>query len=142
MILSRLGPPNIGEATKPSKKHELLLTKLKRTKIVVRKVLDVDVEAQTKTVVHYDETTDQTHIQTIQNVEPYLKKNRRLQEHTEYKEAGKKQGFMHIATIPNNVIVQLKNEHGVDVWNKDDLPKLERLLNTREFAYLRVVDRI
>jgi hypothetical protein len=48
---------------------------------------------------------------------------------------------MHIATIPNNVILQLKKDYGIDVFEKDDLPRLEKLLMSREFMYLRTVDK-
>ena len=52
---------------------------------------------------------------------------------------GRKNGLMLWATIPNNVIVKLKQEEGIDVFNKDDLKKLERLLDRNpEYKYLKV----
>lgn len=108
----------------------------------MKRLFGVDRAAHTKEVYHYDNQTGKSHIETVQNVEPYLERNKRLANCQEYKEAGKKQDFMHIATIPNTVILILKEKHGVDVFNNDDLPKLERLLQTREFMYLRTVDKI
>lgn len=105
-------------------------------------LFSVDPAARTKTIHHFDEMTGVTHLETIQDVEPYLDRNKRLQNDASYKDRGKKMEFMHIATIPNNVIIMLKEKHGVDVFNKDDLPKLERLLSSREFMYLRTVDKI
>lgn len=107
-----------------------------------KKILDWDAATRTKTVHHYDHSTGNTHIEVVQDVKPYLERNKRLQNDSSYGAKGKKNDFMHIATIPNNVIIKLKQEHGIDVFNKDDLPKLERLLNTREFMYLRTVDKI
>lgn len=109
---------------------------------MTKKILDWDAASRTKTVHHYDHATGHTHLETIQDVKPYLERNKALQNDGRHKDRGKKQDFMHIATIPNNVIIELKNKHGIDVFNKDDLPKLERLLNTREFMYLRTVDKI
>ena len=107
-----------------------------------KRLFDVDPGSLTQEIYHYDPITKKSYIQRTQNVEPYLEKNKKLANCPEYQAAGKKQDFMHIATIPNEVIVEIKDKHGIDVWNKDDLPKLERLLQSREYMYLRTVDRI
>lgn len=109
---------------------------------MTKRLFSLDPAARTKTIHHFDEITGITHLETIQDVQPYLDRNKRLQNDTSYKDRGKKMEFMHIATIPNNVIIELKRDHGVDVFNKEDLPKLERLLMSREFKYLRTVDKI
>ena len=107
-----------------------------------KRIFSFDQASHSKEVYHYDNQTGKAHIETVQNVEPYLKRNKALQNDQRFKERGKKQEFMHIATIPNNVVVMLKQKHGIDVFNKDDLPKLERLLMSNEFKYLRTVDKI
>jgi hypothetical protein len=49
--------------------------------------------------------------------------------------------MLHFATIPEVVIVKLLNEYGVNVFDRNDYPKLFRLLNG-EFAYLKTTDMI
>ena len=109
---------------------------------MTKRLLENNLQTGEKTYHHYDWQSGKTFIEVVQDVKPYLERNKRLQNGDNNKGRGKKMDFMHIATIPNNVIVRLKEEHGVDVFNKDDLPKLERLLNSREFMYLRTVDKI
>jgi hypothetical protein len=107
-----------------------------------KRLFDYDPLTRTTEIYHHDEMTGKTSIQTVQDAAPYLERNKKLANCSEYRAKGSKQEFMHIATIPNNVIVELKRKHGVDVFNNDDLPKLERLLMSNEFKYLRTVDRI
>ena len=51
---------------------------------------------------------------------------------------GVKKGWAHVARIPNSVINKWKIEKGVDVFNKDHLKAVNRLLNDPEWKYLRV----
>lgn len=107
-----------------------------------KRILSYDQATKTKTIHHYDAQTDTTHIETVQDVSSIIDRNKNLQNEGSWQARAKKQEFVHIATIPNNVIVMLKQKHGIDVFNNDDLPKLERLLMSNEFKYLRTVDRI
>lgn len=109
---------------------------------MTKRILDIDPLSRETTIHHYDDMEKKTYIEVVQDIEPFLERNKKLQLTPEYQARGKKQDFMHIATIPNNVIIILKEKHGVDVFNKDDLPKLEKLLQSSEFKYLRTVDRI
>jgi elongation factor P--beta-lysine ligase len=49
--------------------------------------------------------------------------------------------MLHFATIPEVVIVKLLNEYGVNVFDRNDYPKLFRLLNG-EFAYLKTTNMV
>lgn len=49
-------------------------------------------------------------------------------------------GFHHIGFIPDTVVAQLKKE-GLDVFNKDDMPRILNRLRSNEFVKLRTSDR-
>lgn len=49
--------------------------------------------------------------------------------------------LLHFATIPNVVVMKLLHEHGVNVFDRNDYPKLFKLLNG-EFAYLKTTNMV
>lgn len=49
--------------------------------------------------------------------------------------------MLHFATIPDVVIVKLLHEYGVNVFDRNDYPKLFKLLNG-EFAYLKTTNMV
>ena len=102
-----------------------------------RRLIDHNAFTGISTWHHYDHGTGKTHIESTQDVSRIIDRNKRLQNDSGYADRGRKRDMLHLATIPNNVIVKLKHENGIDVFNKDDLPKLEKLLNSSEFKYLR-----
>jgi len=103
-----------------------------------RRLIDHNIHTGISTYHHYDHSTGQTHIESTQDVKSIIDNNKRLQNQTS-SDMGRKNGLMLWATIPNNVIVKLKQEEGIDVFNKDDLKKLERLLDRNpEYKYLKV----
>lgn len=101
----------------------------------------------TKTAVwhHYDDLTQETVIEEIQDVEHYLEGNKLTQTHdvggsmglTEYSRKGIKKGLWHVASIPNGVINKWLVEKGVNVFNKDHWPAVKKLLNDSDWRYLR-----
>lgn len=107
-----------------------------------KRLIDYDASTRTATYHDYDWMTKKTYIETVQDVKPYLERNKLLARSGINEARAKATGWKHIASIPNTVIVKLKNEYNIDVFNNDDLPKLERLLMTSEWQYLRTVDRI
>lgn len=109
---------------------------------MTKRILDYDHASRTTTYHHFDHSSGKTHIETVQDVQAYLKRNKALQSDGRAQSRGRKMDFMHIATIPNAVIMKIKKDHNIDVFNKDDLPKLERLLQSSEYRYLRTVDKI
>ena len=102
-----------------------------------RRLIDHNTYTGQSTWHHYDHGTGQTHIETTQDVQSILDNNKRIQ-NSNAADIGRKNGIMLFATIPNNVIVKLKQEKGIDVFNKDDYKKLERLIDRDpEYKYLR-----
>lgn len=104
-----------------------------------KRLLSYDPATKTKTWHDYDHSDKKTRIITVQDAEPALKRARKLRDMHQY--TSSREDLVHIGYVPNNILVKWKQEHGVDVWNKDDLPKVEQLLN-KEYKKLRTVDRI
>jgi len=76
-----------------------------------------------------------------QDVQPFLEQAKRLRNDGSYKRNGIKKDWYHFATIPNTVLHQILVKYGLDWTKKDDLPKIERLIQ-REYPKLMTVDRI
>lgn len=76
------------------------------------------------------------HIHHRQDVTALLERNKELQKHPEYKREGIKGGMQHVASIPL-VWVKILKQKGIDVYSRDDWPKLRALLMDPENKYLR-----
>ena len=87
--------------------------------------------------VSYDDMTDTTIIRHVQDVNPILENNKRLQGENPF---FKSRSAKRIASIPNNVTYKWMQEDGI-YW--PSLPKhekriyLKRKLNSNEYRYLR-----
>ena len=79
-----------------------------------------------------------------QDIAAALKHNRNMRLQPELAASGKKVEFMHFAHIPAIAIMDIKTKHGIDVLKATgaELAKVERLLQSREYEYLRTVDKI
>lgn len=51
---------------------------------------------------------------------------------------GKEGDWWHVASIPPEVIHRLRVEHDIDIFRKEDGPRLMALLDSNEYAHLRV----
>jgi len=102
---------------------------------MARRLIDHNAFTGCSTWHHYDHGTGKTWIETTQDVSRIIDNNKAQQNSGVNSRRG---DYWKFATVPNNVIVQLKNECGIDVFNKDDLPKLEKLIERDpEWRYLR-----
>jgi hypothetical protein len=108
----------------------------------MKRLIDIDPLTRTKTYHEYDHSSGVTSIETVQDIQPFLERNKRLQNDTNFKRQGIKEDWYHFATLPNVFILKLKKEFNLDVFNDDDLPKIEKLLKGSEYKYLRTVDKI
>lgn len=109
---------------------------------MAKRLLDYDKLTRTAVYHDYDHETKQTIITEVQDVEHYLERNKRLANDTDYKRKGIKNDWYHFASVPNGVMVEIMQKHNVDWRNDDDLPKIERILSSNEYRYLRTVDKI
>ena len=85
----------------------------------------------------YDEATDKATIYSEQDVGDLLDHNKALANSGEYRAEGRRSGWNHLASIPHIIIEKWRNEKGVDVYNKDHMPKVLSLLDDPEYRYLK-----
>lgn len=81
-------------------------------------------------------------IQHSQDCERIVRFNKACQNEPLLKQRGIKEDFYHFARVPLTVLLEWKTKHNID-WNKkEDLPRIEKLLSSPDYKYLRTVDRI
>jgi len=109
----------------------------------MKRLLDYDPFTGIRTFHEYDHSVRKFYIHEEQDVSKILDRNKELANNSSYKQSGIKQDHYHFATIPNVVVLQLKNDHNLDIFDRDDLVKIEKLLNfDPSFKYLKTVNRI
>lgn len=106
-----------------------------------------------KTLIRYDPTTkmrvwaetdnhtNDIHIVTQQHDKEIVDYCKQLANNSSYKRHGIKNNRYHFATIPNGVVVELMHKYNLSVYNKHDLPKIEKVLK-RDYKALLTVDKI
>ena len=99
---------------------------------MARKLTEFDPVDGIVTSYEHDEMTDVLITTRTQDVEPILEENKARRNHGI---VGK--DWRHAASIPNIIIEKWIKEKGVNVFNKDHMPKVKQLLNDPEWAYLR-----
>lgn len=111
----------------------------------MKRLIEWDPEQRLATWFHKDPATGVCAIEEIQDVAPYIERNKAIQNMhaggakglTEYSRRGIKNGWWHIGTIPVGVQLKWLREYGVNIYNKDHTAKVKRLLNDPEWRYLR-----
>jgi hypothetical protein len=84
---------------------------------------------------YFDESSDLLVSRLVQDVEPFIERNKRLQNdgtdgYTPSRE------MRRVASIPNIVVHQWQQE-GIDIFDRNDWPKVRARLNSREWSFLR-----
>ena len=74
-----------------------------------------------------------------QDIEPLLNYTKAIR-NDGLADSGIKRDLWHYAMITPIVIMKLKNEYGVDIFNRNHYKRLFQLLNT-EFKYLKTTDK-
>lgn len=106
----------------------------------MKKILDIDPHTGIKTFHEYDHSSGKTYISQEQDCESILEHNKRAQ--NSRSSIDKKGDYYHFARVPLTVVMKWKQDYNIDVFNDDDMPKVERLLASNEYRYLRTVDKI
>lgn len=107
-----------------------------------KRLIHYDPHTKTHTWHTYDHASQKTKVAVVQDVEDILKQNKMLQNIGEYKRKGIQDSFYHFATIPNAVINEWLVKFNLNIFVKEDLPKIEKLLQRPEYKYLRTVSKI
>lgn len=83
----------------------------------------------------YDAETDQDIIQSTADIEAALEANQAMA--NDPSKPWRKQNMHLVASIPPIIQEKWLREEGIDVFNKDHWPAVQRKLNSREFYKLR-----
>lgn len=81
-------------------------------------------------------------IEYVGDAEPVLEFNKALQNNNEATKNGIKQGFWHYASIPAGLQMKWLVEEGIDVYNKDHMPRVLKKLQDPEFRYLKTTTKV
>lgn len=108
---------------------------------MAKRLIEHDAFTGVSTFHEYDPSSDTTYIQHVQDVEGILKHNKRLANDSSYKRKGIKEDWYHFASVPNVVVLELKTKHNLDIFNPDDMKKIEQVL-VRDYKKLLTVDKI
>lgn len=105
------------------------------------KIFDYDPYTKTKQI--FEGNGDGSFaIKQEQDCQRIIEFNKACQNTPELKRRGIKEDMYHFARVPNTVLLEWKQKYGID-WNrKEDLPRIEKLLMSNEYRYLRTVDKI
>lgn len=105
-----------------------------------KRLFDYDPVLGITTYHYYDPITDTSYLEEVQEVGGQLDQNKALYNDEDFKRRGIKNEMMHAAHIPNIVIMKWKRELGIDLYNKEHMPKVKALLNSSEYRYLRTTN--
>jgi hypothetical protein len=86
-------------------------------------------------IFHHDDLTDESVIETVQDVEPYLEVAKALRNDDSYSKDGIKRDWWHLAHIPNVILTKMYYEDGVNYLDRNDHEKVGELLNDKYSAF-------
>jgi hypothetical protein len=86
---------------------------------------------------YYDPTNDQTTIESVQDVSAFLDASKALH-NTSYQKDGIKEEWMHGAHFPAIIQEKWLREYGINVLDKNHMPRVLRMLNDPEWKYLKL----
>lgn len=111
----------------------------------MKRLLEFDAQTGTSVFHHYDDLTDTTVIEEVQDVQPYIERNKRIQNMdaggakglSEYSRKGIKDSWWHVASIPNGVAMKWLKEDGINIYDENHWPRVKKKLNDPDYKYLR-----
>lgn len=96
----------------------------------MKRLLDVDPISGQEVWWEYDGHEKRATITHTENVQPALDLAHGLAMDENRTKKGIKGDMWHYAKVPATVILEMKQKHGVDFFDKNDWPRVFRLLNT------------
>ena len=88
-------------------------------------------------IFHWHEPTKEMAIEHIENIQPLIDSNKKLQQHDHHI----KDEFRLSARIPMTVYYEWKNKYGVDLFNPNHKEGVRKLINSPEYRYLKTTNR-
>lgn len=97
----------------------------------MKRLLDHNPVTGLTEIFHYNESTDVSTIEVRQDVSGALELAKAMRNDEEYSKKGIKEDWWHLAHIPDSIILKMKFEDGVDVYDRNDWKAVGRLLDTK-----------
>jgi hypothetical protein len=107
---------------------------------MTRRLLDFNPLSKEAVWFNYDAHTDQMTISHEQDVEPIKELTHAMATDGNYSKRGMKEDWWHYAKVPNIVIMEMKQKHGVDFFDPNHSKRVFELLNG-EYRLLKTTDR-
>lgn len=103
---------------------------------MARRLLDYNPFNGLSTYFHYDESTDETHIETVGDSTAEVEAATQLRNNEDYTRKGMKNDFLHYAHITDAVLMKW-HSMGVDIKDSKELIKM---VNKPEWRYLKTTN--
>ena len=88
-------------------------------------------------IFHYHNPTGEFAIEHIENIQPLIDSNKKLQNEDHHKA----DEFRLSARNPMTVVYEWKRLFGVDLFNKDQKEAVKKLINSPDYRYLKTTNR-
>lgn len=98
-----------------------------------RRLLEYDPFSGISTYFHYDESTDETHLETVGDATAEVEASTSLRNDTDYTRKGMKNDMLHYGHVPDVVLMKW-HSMGVDI---KDVKELIKMINKPEWRYLK-----
>jgi hypothetical protein len=89
----------------------------------------------------YDQETDTTTIESVGDCSPIIELNKKLQNDPDVWKEGMKNDFALYASIPPIFQLKLLQDHNINVWKKEDGPRLSKILEDPEYRFLKTTTK-
>ena len=97
-------------------------------------MIDLDTDLQTVIKVRQGQLV----VKRVQDTTPYLEENKRIRNsYSDWRHSRPKHAMRKVAEIPNIVVEKWMRELGVNIFDRNHSKKVQQLLNSNEYAYLR-----
>ncbi len=90
-----------------------------------------------QTQFNYDHNEDKVVLKNTQDVQPILEMNKKEMAGDSPYGLQNNPSMRKVASIPLVIIEKWKRELGIDIMDKNDMPKIKKLLNDPEYRWLR-----
>lgn len=90
-----------------------------------------------QTQFNYDHDEDKVVLKNTQDVQPILEMNKKEMAGDSPYGLQNNPNMRKVASIPLVIIEKWKRELGIDIMDKNDMPKIKKLLNDPEYRWLR-----
>lgn len=106
-----------------------------------RELFSYDPETKMSIYFDYDELTDTTSLEYVQDTAPILEINKTLSNNPDYTNSGIKQEMWHYGSIPVGLQIKWLVEEGLDIYDDNAWPQIYAKLNSPEYRHLKTTSK-